>query len=88
MALNMRRVSIGHEAHHRGYLIEGVKQGEGLLLRVTPTRTCLPTLKYSRFWTLRGSWVKAVGVVVGYIDEAFNDARHKIPPDQHDDAAA
>ena len=27
---------------YRGYRIEGVKQGEGMLLRVTPTRpTCL-----------------------------------------------
>jgi hypothetical protein len=84
----MRLVSMRQEAHHRGYFIEGLKQGEGLLLRVTPTRPGLPTLKYSRFWTLRGSWVKAVGVVVGYIDEAFNDAPHKIPPDQHDGAAA
>jgi hypothetical protein len=84
----MRLVSMRQEAHHRGYLIEGLKQGEGMLLRVTPTRRGLPTLKYSRFRTVRGSWVKAVGVVVGYIDEALNDAPHEIPPDQHGGAAA
>ena len=70
-ALNMRLVPIRQEAHHRGYLIEGLKQGEGLLLRVTPTRLGVPTLKYSRFRTLRGSWVNAVGVVAGCIDEAL-----------------
>ena len=59
-----------------------------MLLRVTPTRPCLPTLKYSRFRTLRASWVKALGVVTGYIDEALNDALHKIPPEEHTGAAA
>ena len=67
----MRLVSVKQEAHHRGYRIEGFKQGEGMLLRVSPTRPDLPTLKYSRFLTLRASWIKAVGVVAGYIDEAF-----------------
>jgi hypothetical protein len=84
----MRLVSKRQEAHYRGYLIEGLKQGEGMLLRVTPLRPCLPTLRYSRFRTLRASWVKALGVVVGYIDEAFSDAPHKVPPDQHGGAAA
>ena len=70
----MRLVSIRHEAHYRGYLIEGLKQGEGLLLRVTPTRPRLLSLKYTRFRTLRSTWVKALGVVTGYIDEAFIDA--------------
>jgi hypothetical protein len=84
----MRLVSVKHEAHHRGYLIEGLRQGEGLLLRVTPPRPCLPILKYSRFRTLRGNWVEAVGVVVGYIDDALNDAPLKIPPDHHGGAAA
>jgi hypothetical protein len=77
----MRLVSVKRETHHhRGYRIEGVKQGEGMLLSVFPTRPNLPTLKYSRFRTLRGSWTKAVGVVTGYIDEALKDTRHDIPP--------
>ena len=79
----MRLVSVRREAHYRGYRIEGFKQGEGMLLRVTPTRPCLPTLKYSRFRTLRASWEKAAGVVTGYIDEALNDALHQIPPEKH-----
>jgi hypothetical protein len=69
----MRLVSLRQEAHHRGYRIEGVKQGEGILLRVTPTRPDLPTLRYSRFRTLRSTWLKAVGVVAGYIDESLDD---------------
>jgi hypothetical protein len=75
----MKLVSVRQEAHHRGYRIEGVKQGEGLLLRVTPTRPDLPTLRYSRFRTLRSTWLKAVGVVVGYIDESLNDTARSFP---------
>ena len=69
----MRLVSVRQEARYRGYLIEGLQQGDGLLLRVTPTRPYLPILKYSRFRTLRSTWLKAVGVVVGYIDEALKE---------------
>ena len=76
----MRLVSVRQEAHYRGYRIEGVKQGEGLLLRVRPTKPNLPVLKYLRFRTLRSPWVKAVGVVVGYIDEAFIETLHECPP--------
>ena len=70
----MKLVSVRPEAHYRGYRIEGVMQGEGMLLLVTPTRAGLPVLKYSRFRTLRSPWVKAVGVVTGYIDDAFKRA--------------
>ena len=77
---NMKLVAVRQEAHYRGYCIEGVEQGEGMLLRVTPTRPDLPVLKHSRFRTLRSSWVKAVGVVVGYIDEAFIETLHECPP--------
>jgi hypothetical protein len=77
---DMRLVSIRQEAHYRGYRIEGVKQGEGILLGVTPARPDLPVLKYSRFRTLRSTWVKAVGVVVKYVDEAFLEAAHVSPP--------
>ena len=73
----MRLVSTRQEAHYRGYLIEGLKQGDGLLLRVTPTRPGLPILEYSRFRTLRSTWVNAVGVVVGYIDEALIETAHE-----------
>jgi hypothetical protein len=76
----MRLVSVRQEAHYRGYRIEGVKQGEGLLLCVSPTRPYLPVLRYSRFWTLRSTWVKSVGVLVGYIDEAFMETVHECPP--------
>jgi hypothetical protein len=76
----MRLVSSRQEAQYRGYRIEGVKQGEGLLLHVAPTRPHLPDLKYWRFRTLRSTWVKAVGVVVGYIDEAFVDTVRGCPP--------
>ena len=72
----MRLVST-REVRYRGYLIEGLKQGEGLLLHVTPTRPHLPILKYSRFRTLRSTWLKAVGVVVGYIDEALIETGHE-----------
>ena len=61
----MKLVSIRQEAHYRGYRIEGVKQGQGILLRVAPTRPDLPVLRYAHFRTLQSTWVKAVGVVVG-----------------------
>ena len=73
----MRLVSKRQEAHYRGYLIEGIRQGEGLLVRVTPTRPHLPVLKYSRFRTLRSPWLKAVGVVAGYIDKSFIETPHE-----------
>ena len=73
----MKLIIVKQEAHHRGYRIEGVKQGEGLLLYITPTRPDLPILKYSRFRTLRSTWVNAVGVVVGYIDEALIETAHE-----------
>ena len=76
----MRLVSIRQEAHYRGYRIEGAKQGQGMLLRVTPTRPYLPALRYAHFRTLRSTWVKAVDVVVGYIDEAFIETAHECPP--------
>src|SRR5262245_47347405 len=69
----MRHVSVKRDAHHQGCCIEGVKQGEGILLSVFPTRPNLPTLQYSRFRTLRGSWINAVSVVTGYIDEPLKD---------------
>jgi hypothetical protein len=78
----MRHVSVKREAHHRGYRIEGVKQGEGMLLSVFPTRPNLPTLKFSRFRTVRGSWIKAVSVVTGYIDEELKDNLHDLPPEK------
>jgi hypothetical protein len=81
---SMRLVSVRQEAHYRGYRIEGTKQGEGLLLRVSPTKPNLPVLKYLRFRTLRSPWVKAVGVVIGYIDEAFLETLHESPPKAHD----
>ena len=59
------------EAHHRGYLIEGEKKGEALILRVTPTRAGLPNLPYRRFHTVRASWAKAVCDVAKYIDDAL-----------------
>ena len=70
----MRLVSIRQEAHYRGYRIEGAKQGQGMLLRVIPTRPYLPVLRYAHFRTLRSTWIKAVGVVVGYIDEGSETA--------------
>ena len=51
-----------------------------MLLRVIPTRPDLPVLRYAHFRTLRSTWVKAVGVVVGYIDEAFIETVHECPP--------
>ena len=76
----MRLVSIRQEAHYRGYRIEGAKQSQGMLLRVVPTRPYLPVLRYAHFRTLRSTWVKAVDVVVGYIDEAFIETAHECPP--------
>ena len=76
----MRLVSIRQEAHYRGYRIEGAQQGQGMLLRVIPTRPYLPVLRYAHFRTLRSTWVKAVDVVVGYIDEAFIEIAHECPP--------
>ena len=66
----------GAVTHYRGYRIEGVKQGGGMLLRVIPTRPNLPILKYSRFRTVRATWDKALGVVTGYIGESLGQAVH------------
>ena len=66
----------GSVTHYRGYHIEGVKQGGGMLLRVIPTRPNLPILKYSRFRTVRATWDKALGVVTGYIGETLGQAVH------------
>ena len=73
----MRQVSPRHEAHHRGYRIEGQQKSEGFLLRVTPTRAGLPRLPWSRFRTLRASWAKAVLDVTRYIDDALADDNRK-----------
>jgi hypothetical protein len=73
----MKLVWVRPEVHYRGYRIEGETQGEGLVLHVTPTRPDLPSLRYSRFRTLRSPWLKAVGVVAGYIDEAFIETAHE-----------
>ena len=76
----MRLVSIRQEAHYRGYRIEGAKQGQGMLLRVIPTRPYLPILRYAHFRTLTVDvGVKAVDVVVEYIDEAFIETAHECP---------
>ena len=75
----MRLASVKQEARHREYRIEGVKEGKGTLLRVTPTRPDLPILEYSRFRTIRGTWVKAVDAVCGYIDEAFRSPTAQTP---------
>jgi hypothetical protein len=69
----MRLVRLRQEAHYRGYRIEGEKKGEGLILRVTPTRAGLPSLPCWRFRTLRAPWNKAVGDVATYIDQALAD---------------
>jgi hypothetical protein len=53
-----------------------------MLLSVLPTRPKLPTLKYPRFRTLRGSWINAVSVVTGYIDEAVKETLLDIPPEK------
>ena len=73
----MRQVSPRHEAHHRGYRIEGEQKSEGFLLRVTPTRAGLPRLPWSRFCTLRASWAKAVRDVTRYIDDALADIENR-----------
>ena len=65
----MRLVSSRHQAHHRGYRIEGEKRGEGFLLHVTPVRAGLPRLPWARFRTIRGAWDKAVFDVTRYIDD-------------------
>ena len=71
----MKLVWKSQEVHYRGYRIVGVKKGGGLLLRVVPTKLGLPSLRYSRFWTLRAPWVKAVDTVCGHIDEAFSSSQ-------------
>ena len=75
----MRVVRLPLEAHHRGYRIEGKKQGEGILLRVTPTQTGLPALQWWRFRTIRGSWAKAVCDVARYIDQTLADMPERKP---------
>jgi hypothetical protein len=64
----MRLVWVRQETHHRGYRIEGQKHGEGMLLRVSPTRLGLPELAYSRFRTIQAPWPKAVSAIARYID--------------------
>ena len=62
------------EALYRGYRIEGAPNGECMLLQVTPTRSDLPTLSYSRFQSLpRCTWPNAVNIVCGYIDQDLGD---------------
>ena len=68
----MRLVSVRQEDLYRGYRIEGAKEGTCMLLRVIPTRPDLPRLGCSRFRSLpRGTWLKALGVVRGYIDSGL-----------------
>lgn len=64
----MRVMRNRHEAHHRGYRIEGQQKGEGWILNVVPSRGGLPSLPSWRFRTMRGSWTKAVCDVTRYID--------------------
>ena len=73
----MRLVFSRHQAHHRGYHIEGEKRGRGFLLRVTPVRAGLPGLPWARFRTIRGVWDKAVCDVTRYIDDFL--ASHPSP---------
>ena len=73
----MRLVSPQHEAHHRGYRIEGEQKSEGFLLRVTPTRAGLPRLPWSRFRTLRASWAEAVRDVTRFIDDALVEIENR-----------
>jgi hypothetical protein len=60
----MKQVLKRREAHHRGYRIEGDKKGDGIIIRVTPTRAGLPDLPSWRFRTIRGSWETVVVDVV------------------------
>jgi hypothetical protein len=71
----MKVVRSWHEAHHRGYRIEGERKGEGWILRVTPTGVGLSNLPYTRFRTIGASsnWAKAVLDVTRYIDDFLEE---------------
>ena len=67
----MQLVAVKQETHSSGIPHRRSEARPGSASSVIPTRPGLPALKYSRFRTLRSAWLKAVGVVVGYIDDAF-----------------
>jgi len=67
----MKVLRFRQEAHHRGYRIEGEKRGGGWILRVRPPLVPVVDLPCWRFYTLRGSWAKAVVDVARYIDAAI-----------------
>lgn len=71
----MKVVRSRHEAHHRGYRIEGERKGEGWILRVTAIGVGLSNLPYTRFHTVGASsnWAKAVLDVTCYIDDFLQE---------------
>jgi hypothetical protein len=75
----LKVVTPSHEALYRGYCIEGAQNGDCMLLQVTPSRSDLPTLTYSRFRSLpRCTWLNAVNIVCGYIDQDLGDRTSRL----------
>ena len=57
-----------HAAHYRGYRIDGKKERQGWLLRISPERPELPILPRAEFRTKEKIWPQAVADGVARID--------------------
>ena len=67
-----------HAAYYRGYRIEGEKERQGWLLRISPERPELPILPRAEFRTIEKFWPQAVADGVARID-ALLPARKQLP---------
>ena len=63
-----------------------------MVLQVTPTRSDLPALRYSRFQSLpRCTWPQALEIVCGYIDQDFGERTsllRSVPQVENEDRGA
>ena len=57
-----------HAAYYRGYRIEGEKERQGWLLRISPERPELPILPRAELHTIEKFWPQAVADGVARID--------------------
>jgi hypothetical protein len=59
-------------AYYRGYKIEGAKERQGWLLRVSPVKPELPILRRADFRVTEKTWPQAVSEAVAKIDVLRN----------------
>ena len=55
-------------AYYRGYKIEGEKDRQGWLVRVSPIKPELPVLRRGEFLVTENAWPQAVNEAVSKID--------------------